>query len=123
MSIFGGSYPAGCSGPPDDGYVPYCDVCRHDCDECICPECPECGESGNPKCYPAHGLSLSKAQLTAQAKDDARLKEEAELDRRHAQLEAQESWSVSTPESERWPAPEADDQAELELLNSMPDFF
>lgn len=49
MSIFGWSYPPGCSGPPDDDRP--CEVCGRNVDDCICPECPSCGEVGNPFCY------------------------------------------------------------------------
>lgn len=65
-----GSYPPGCSGPPDDRCPP-CDVCGRDPDsDCICPECDVCGVVGNPTCYkPAdeggHGMELSDAQITA----------------------------------------------------------
>lgn len=48
-SIFGWSYPPGCSGPPDDDSP--CEVCGLHPDNCMCPECPECGEIGNSECY------------------------------------------------------------------------
>ena len=50
MSIFGWSYPPGCSGPPDD-YEGPCEVCGNTVDRCTCPECPVCGCCGDPSCY------------------------------------------------------------------------
>jgi hypothetical protein len=38
--IFGWSYPPGCSGPPDDGPEPPCQVCGEYEEKCKCPECP-----------------------------------------------------------------------------------
>jgi hypothetical protein len=61
MSIFGWSYPPGCSGPPDDEYP--CEVCGKHVDACICPECPECGCHGDKKCYNEHGLIMSQEQM------------------------------------------------------------
>ena len=63
-SIFGWSYPPGCSGPPDE-YEGPCFACGQFIDNCICPECPECGEVGNPSCYgrPGHGLRLTNEQI------------------------------------------------------------
>ena len=70
MGIFGWSYPAGCSGPPDDEQL-YCDICYGSvigvtAVKCICPECDVCGEVGNPDCYASkgkvnHGLEMSIA--------------------------------------------------------------
>lgn len=37
--IFGWSYPPGCSGPPDDGPEPPCQMCGEYEDKCKCPEC------------------------------------------------------------------------------------
>ena len=60
MPNFGWSYPAGCSGVPDDD--PPCPLCggwpdHLDADSrCNCPECPECGEYGDPNCIKEHGL-------------------------------------------------------------------
>lgn len=76
MSIFGWSYPPGCSGTPFDEEYP-CAVCggwdinpsqaKPHTPACICPECPECSSVGDPKCYKplaegGHGLVLSEAQ-------------------------------------------------------------
>jgi hypothetical protein len=68
-SIFGWSYPPGCSGPPEPSDGP-CEVCgaANFENDCICPECPECGDKGNPCCYESgskhfHGLLRTKAQL------------------------------------------------------------
>lgn len=38
--IFGWSYPPGCSGPPDDGPEPPCQMCGEYEEKCKCPECP-----------------------------------------------------------------------------------
>jgi len=54
MSLFGWSYPPGCSGTPYDEDHP-CDVCGEFEDTCICPECTQCGAIGDTKCYtPGH---------------------------------------------------------------------
>lgn len=42
-SIFGSSYPPGCSGPPEPPAEP-CVLCGEFEDNCKCPECFECGE-------------------------------------------------------------------------------
>lgn len=78
-SIFGWSYPAGCSGPPDDEN-PYCEVCggNVDNDKCICRECPTCGEAGNPKCYEEHGLVKTAKQLESKKKFDAFMEKAAQ---------------------------------------------
>jgi hypothetical protein len=55
MTDFGWSYPAGCSGVPDDEPCG-CDCCGKDVDNCTCPECPTCGATGDPKCYEEHSL-------------------------------------------------------------------
>jgi hypothetical protein len=57
-SIFGWSYPPGCSGPPDQDEAP-CDVCGQSIENCACPECPKCGAVGDPNCYDKHGLELT----------------------------------------------------------------
>ena len=64
MSIFGWSYPAGCSGPPDDD-DPFCAVCggRVDLDQCVCPECPICGAVGDRYCYDFHALTRTSEQI------------------------------------------------------------
>ena len=59
-SIFGWSYPPGCSGPPDDDWD--CEVCGEPTDNCICPECPVCEDIGNPDCYVNHGLKRTEVQ-------------------------------------------------------------
>lgn len=50
MSVFGWSYPPGCSGPPDDGDVP-CEICWQLEDKCVCRTCPTCGAVGHAGCY------------------------------------------------------------------------
>jgi hypothetical protein len=75
-SIFGYSYPPGCSGPPDDDPGP-CLCCGGDPAGCDCPECPVCGEAGNPECYVAHGLAYSEAQTRGREAMQARMAEEA----------------------------------------------
>src|ERR1700720_3365653 len=54
-SVFGWSYPPGCSGPPDDEGP--CAVCGNGVDDCTCPECPICKTIGDPHCYRQHGLN------------------------------------------------------------------
>ena len=63
MSIFGWSYPPGCSGPPDEPAI--CEVCNGDvdADRCICPECPVCGNYGDPDCYENHGMVMTFEQI------------------------------------------------------------
>ena len=67
MDKFGWSYPAGCSGPPDDDYDPYCKICGRHEEECICPECSVCGAKGDPECYSekTHGLVQSDEQIAS----------------------------------------------------------
>ncbi len=60
-SVFGWSYPPGCSGPPDDGPDGPCEVCGEPVLKCKCPECPVCGNWGDPKCYQDHGLKTVDA--------------------------------------------------------------
>ena len=60
-SIFGWSYPPGCSGPPDEDEGP-CEVCGLEIDNCICPECPECESYGDPHCYIHHSLRRTEEQ-------------------------------------------------------------
>lgn len=57
-SIFGWSYPPGCSGPPEPDHPP-CEVCGLDPNWCECPVCPVCETQGDPKCYEQHGLDTS----------------------------------------------------------------
>jgi hypothetical protein len=60
-SIFGWSYPPGCSGPPDESEGP-CDVCGNSVENCLCHECPKCGSVGDPRCYQDHGLVRTQGQ-------------------------------------------------------------
>jgi len=66
-SIFGWSYPPGCSGPPDNEEP--CEVCGREVDNCICPECPVCGAYGDPGCYLDHGLELTAEQVKGLDRD------------------------------------------------------
>ncbi len=54
-SMFGWSYPPGCSGPPDE---PPCKICGCEAGQCQCPECPVCGTCGDPACIAEHGLVI-----------------------------------------------------------------
>lgn len=45
--IFGWSYPPGCSGPPDDGPEPPCQMCGEYEDNCKCLECKAIVRFGN----------------------------------------------------------------------------
>lgn len=45
MSLFGWSYPPGCSGPPEEIEFP-CAICGHMPEDCTCPECGECSSQG-----------------------------------------------------------------------------
>jgi hypothetical protein len=65
-SVFGWSYPPGCSGPPE--YPEGCEVCLSSVDDCECPECSICGEQGNPECYEKHGLDRSLEQKISKVK-------------------------------------------------------
>lgn len=49
-SVFGWSYPPGCSGPPDEDEP--CQICHQF--DCICPECEVCGVAGDPACINTH---------------------------------------------------------------------
>lgn len=60
ISIFGWSYPPGCSGPPEDPEI--CEICGDSYDKCECPECPICEDVGNPDCYLYHGMKRTKEQ-------------------------------------------------------------
>jgi hypothetical protein len=60
MSIFGWSYPPGCSGPPED--IEICEMCGEHYDGCVCPVCPVCEEPGDPYCYKHHGLKRTEEQ-------------------------------------------------------------
>lgn len=60
MGIFGWSYPAGCSGPPEE--PEYCEVCGNHYDSCICPECRVCKNQGDPHCYIYHKLKRTEEQ-------------------------------------------------------------
>lgn len=71
--IFGWSYPPGCSGPPDDGPEPPCQLCGEYEDKCKCPECPakvicggiptECGTVGCLEHMPIRELLESEQKL------------------------------------------------------------
>jgi len=76
MSIFGWSYPPGCSGPPDDTEFP-CAVCGNFADDCICPECPVCGAQGYDFCYKGHGMVRSEAQEYSLAWNEAHWEDDA----------------------------------------------
>lgn len=77
MSLFGWSYPPGCTGPPDEPIL--CEVCGLE-DDCICPECPVCGEQGNPACYDTHGLVRTAKQVQARDEAEARMRVDLEPD-------------------------------------------
>jgi hypothetical protein len=98
MSLFGYSYPPGCSSTPFDDFPP-CEVCGLDDYDCICPECPECGQVGCWTCYEEHGLVLSEKQVERQyilkeeqEKETANWKEYAEQEAEAERL-AQEYWA------------------------------
>jgi hypothetical protein len=86
MGIFGWSYPPGCSGTPFDEASGPCDVCGLDPESppdrggCICPECPVCGSTGDPSCYPAHGLRRTAEQEASFAAFCAAQDEQASID-------------------------------------------
>lgn len=80
MSIFGWSYPPGCSGPPEDSIGP-CECCGQAVYDCECPECPVCSEFGNPKCYHDHGLLYAMEQIHGQAILEDSYFEQAKWDR------------------------------------------
>ncbi|MDA8139796.1 MAG: hypothetical protein M0036_14190 [Desulfobacteraceae bacterium] len=69
-SIFGWSYPPGCSGPPDDDGVAPCEICGEPIDNCICPVCPVCGAFGDPDCYLVHGMRRTEEQKLGRAITD-----------------------------------------------------
>jgi len=56
QDVFGWSYPAGCSGPPEYYENDLCEVCGVDPDDCECPECDMCGSIGDSDCYEKHDL-------------------------------------------------------------------
>lgn len=78
-SIFGWSYPPGCSGPPDCDEGP-CDVCGRSVDDCICPECPVCQTHGDPACYENHGLTRTQEQIDGKEAIDLQRKADAEAE-------------------------------------------
>lgn len=97
MGIFGWSYPAGCSGPPDDEAP--CSMCGKWADDCICPECPECHTHGDPKCYvqsesdTAHGLLPNAEQIASLAEAHAQwAADNAAADQAYLE-QAQEKWT------------------------------
>lgn len=67
MSLFGSSYPPGCSGTPFDASDGPCEICGDEAGSCKCPECPGCGTAGDPECYgkAGHmpGLSLTAMEV------------------------------------------------------------
>jgi hypothetical protein len=65
--LFGWNLPPGCSLRDVESLScdSPCDVCGLMSDDCICPECPVCQSIGDPKCYDAHGLQRSMAQITS----------------------------------------------------------
>lgn len=79
-SIFGWSYPPGCSGPPDDDEGP-CEVCGLAVDDCICPECLVCGAYGDPYCYLEHGLRRTEEQKFSLEVAEREWKENARSER------------------------------------------
>ena len=101
-SIFGWSYPPGCSGPPDG--PDFCEVCGNGIDDCVCPECPVCESVGDPNCYVGalkhngHRMIMTEEQCAAKAAANKRQKEEEERWAREeaAMIEeenkAEESW-------------------------------
>ena len=83
-SIFGWSYPPGCSGPPDENECP-CLVCGLWPDDCICTECPVCSSIGDPACYStpeleAHGLVRTEVQIRSLAEQQTKWKAEADAE-------------------------------------------
>lgn len=88
MGVFGGSYPPGCSGPPEADFT--CGVCGRDQElgQCICPECPECGAQGDPECYEVHGLIRTQEQIKSRAQVEAQWRADAEAEARAAEIEA-----------------------------------
>ena len=81
-SMFGWSYPPGCSGTPFDEDYP-CQICGKAVDDCDCPTCPVCDVAGDPFCYEKHGMTYSPKQLAAQ--------EKLKVDQK-AQYEAEKAW-------------------------------
>lgn len=92
-SIFGWSYPPGCSGPPDYDDYP-CEICGELPDNCICPECPVCGAVGDPQCYKVrpkgyshlgdhHGLVRSEVQKFNLECNEREWEEAAKAERAH----------------------------------------
>ena len=101
-NLFGWSYPAGCSGPPDE-YEGPCEVCGNAVDDCICPECPTCGEQGNPDCYYVgdepcqHGLILNEQQIAGRTDAEKREREAADACAAEAAY-----WSSPDRAKEEW---------------------
>lgn len=99
-SIFGWSYPPGCSGPPHDDEDP-CEICGEIPDNCICPECSVCGEQGDPICYDEHHMVRTPEQIANRARREAELEannraqyEEAELKWSEDHMLDSELWSL-----------------------------
>lgn len=86
-SIFGWSYPPGCSGPPDPADQ-ICELCGKFVDDCVCPECPVCEAFGDPVCYEKHGLIRTEEQNKSLAEYEARMKE---MDEENKKMEEQMS--------------------------------
>jgi hypothetical protein len=72
MSLFGWSYPAGCSGTPYDDDYP-CELCQVDPSWCACPTCGVCGAQGDPDCYDneGHGLEETPRQAVVRQRYEA----------------------------------------------------
>jgi len=94
MSIFGWSYPAGCSNFPGEEGVINCEMCGGDVDndECVCHECEECGEYGNPDCYENHGLVESTKQVEQRERLLREIDEQSRLEVEAIVKEREEVW-------------------------------
>lgn len=75
-SVFGWSYPPGCSSVPGDEDAP-CAVCGEFEDKCICMECPICHSIGYPLCYEKHGMIKSQDQILMLAHNEALWEEDS----------------------------------------------
>lgn len=85
MGIFGWSLPPGVTMRDLDPEPQPCAVCGRLDAECICPECGQCGAQGDPRCYPAHGMTRTDEQIASLAaaeeewrKDDAAVRDAVE---------------------------------------------
>lgn len=91
-SMFGWSYPPGCSGTPYDEDMP-CEVCGKDVDRCICPECKECGVHGDPKCYDVdhgHGLVKTPEQVESLRVEMQRWEDMAQIEAEYWEARSRE---------------------------------